>query len=146
MLLSSQRDNSYYKVLKSPEISRILGLFLFLCVCFPLTRFVFVWRSLFPFIEYFMFRLDCFIRQSGLFLFSGTSIIGFKGELMKKIKKIFARGLIFCPSRDLPLEGQNFSHLNFDNRIHIHQIRYLSRGESPKPKEGTPRTTCLYGH
>ena len=61
---------------------------------------------------------------------------------MKKIKKIFARGLIFCPSRDLPLEGQKISHLNFDNRIHIHQIRYLSRGESPKPKEGTPRTTC----
>ena len=38
---------------------------------------------------------------------------------MKKIKKIFARGLIFCPSRDLPLEGQKISHLNFDNRIHM---------------------------
>jgi hypothetical protein len=89
-----------------------------------------------------MFRLDCFIRQSGLFLFSGISTIDFKGVSMKKIKKIFARGLIFCPSRDLPLEGQKISHLNFDNRIHIHQIRYPSRGESPKPKEGTPRTTC----
>ena len=43
---------------------------------------------------------------------------------MRKIKNFFARGLIFCPSRDLPLEGQKFSHLNFDNRIHIHQIRY----------------------
>ena len=84
-----------------------------------------------------------FVEAGSFFIFRCFQM-SLKGGPMKKFLKTFLRGLIFCLSRDLPLEGRK----PFTRTLTIEYtfIRYVpERGRKSQPNEGAPRPICPSG-